>query len=134
MERLTIPDVRVDEHTIRRTFVDAGTVRARAMEFYWRLKDYEDTGLTPQEIASMRNTLGNIGATVYVLLQDGAIYYPETNGWYISEEFIGAISRAGFWLGKPEDGVYVSDDRIGKTVFFTREEAEQALRKEKVKK
>ena len=24
MERLTIPDVRVDEHTIRRTFVDAG--------------------------------------------------------------------------------------------------------------
>ena len=99
-----------------------------------RLAAYEDTGLTPQEIASMRNTLGNIGATVYVLLQDGAIYYPETNGWYISEEFIGAISRAGFWLGKPEDGVYVSDDRIGKTVFFTREEAEQALRKEKVKK
>ena len=50
MERLTIPDVRVDEHTIRRTFVDAGAVRAHAMEFYWRLKDYEDTGLLPDEI------------------------------------------------------------------------------------
>ena len=97
-----------------------------------RLKDSEDTGLTPQEIASMRNTLGNIGATVYVLLQDGAIYYPETNGWYISEEFIGAISLAGFWLGEPEDGVYVSDNRIGKTVFFTREEAERALEEEAV--
>ncbi len=50
MDRLTVPDVRVDEHTIRRTFVDAGAVRAHAMEFYWRLKDYEDTGLLPDEI------------------------------------------------------------------------------------
>ena len=50
MERLTIPDVRVDENTIRRTFVDAGAVRVRAMEFYWRLKAYEDKGLLPDEI------------------------------------------------------------------------------------
>lgn len=49
MERLTIPDVRVDEHTIRRTFVAAEAVRNRAMEFYWRLKDYEDTGLEPEQ-------------------------------------------------------------------------------------
>lgn len=50
MERLTIPDVRVDEHTTRRTMIDARAVKKHAMDFYWRLKAYEDTGLTPEEI------------------------------------------------------------------------------------
>ena len=50
MERLTIPDVRVDEHTTRRTMIDARAVKKHAMEFYWRLKAYEDTGRTPEEI------------------------------------------------------------------------------------
>ena len=44
MERLTIPDVRVDEHTTRRTMIDGEAVREHAMDFYWRLKAYEDTG------------------------------------------------------------------------------------------
>ena len=50
MERLTIPDVRVDEHPTRRTIIDARVVREHAMDFYWRLKAYEDTGLEPEEI------------------------------------------------------------------------------------
>ena len=50
MERLTIPDVRVDEHTTRKTIIDARAVREHAMDFYWRLKAYEDTGLEPEEI------------------------------------------------------------------------------------
>lgn len=54
MERLTIPDVRVDEHTTRRTIIDARAVREHAMDFYWRLKAYEDTELTPDEIKSMQ--------------------------------------------------------------------------------
>ena len=49
MERLTIPDEKIDERTTRRTFVDAVAVREHAMEFYWRLKAYEDTGLTPEQ-------------------------------------------------------------------------------------
>ena len=53
MDRLTIPDVKLDEHTTRRTMIDGEAVRERAMEIYWRLKDYEDTGLTPAEIHSM---------------------------------------------------------------------------------
>ena len=51
MERLTIPDVRVDEHTTRRTMIDGEAVREHAMDFYWRLKAYEDTGLTPEDCA-----------------------------------------------------------------------------------
>ena len=54
MERLTIPDVRVDEHTTRRTMIDARAVKKSAMDFYWRLKAYEDTGLTPDEIRAMQ--------------------------------------------------------------------------------
>ncbi len=42
MERLTIPDVKIDEKTTKRAFVDGDTVRACAMEFYWRLKKIED--------------------------------------------------------------------------------------------
>ena len=160
MERLTIPDVRVDEHTTCRTIIDARAVREHAMDFYWRLKAYEDTGLTPQEVLSMKfewcammdalNSIGGgytrlrelaeadrdgrlvvrpyrIGETVYALLKDGAIFYPETNGWYISEEIVGAISHDGFYLGDPVDDVYTPDSEIGKTVFLTKKAAKAAL-------
>lgn len=50
MERLTIPYERIDEHTTRRKFIDVEAVREHAMGFYWRLKAYEDTGLTPEEV------------------------------------------------------------------------------------
>ena len=53
MERLTIPDVRVDEHTTRRTMIDARAVKKHAMEFYWRLKAYEDTERTPEEVTAL---------------------------------------------------------------------------------
>lgn len=53
MERLTVPDVRVDEHTTRRSIIDGNAVREHAMEIYWRLKDYEDTGLTPGDIKEL---------------------------------------------------------------------------------
>ena len=68
-----------------------------------------------------------IGATAYILIQDSAIFYPETNGWYIVEETIDAITQDGFYLGTAEDGDFRPNDAIGKTVFLTREEAEKAL-------
>lgn len=42
MDRLTIPDVQIDEHTTRRTIIDGNAVREHAMEFYWRLKAIEN--------------------------------------------------------------------------------------------
>ena len=53
MERLTIPDVRVDEHTTRRTMIDVRAVKKHAMDFYWRLKAYEDTERTPEEVTAL---------------------------------------------------------------------------------
>ena len=54
MERLTIPDVRVDEHTTRRSFIDVLAVREHAMKIYWRLKAYEDTGLYPESVEALK--------------------------------------------------------------------------------
>lgn len=68
-----------------------------------------------------------IGATAYILIQDSSIFYPETNGWYIVEETIDAITQDGFYLGAAEDGDFRPNDAIGKAVFLTREEAEKAL-------
>lgn len=42
MERLTIPDVRVNKNTIKRSVIDARKVKELAMEIYWRLKAIED--------------------------------------------------------------------------------------------
>ena len=68
-----------------------------------------------------------IDAAVYVLVKDEAVFYPETNGWYIGKETIGAITQDGFYLGDPEEGNFEPNDEIGKTVFLTCEEAEAAL-------
>ena len=59
MERLTVPDVRVDERTVRRAIIDGEAVRERAMEIYWRLKAYEDTGLMPNDVTDMMAANGN---------------------------------------------------------------------------
>lgn len=53
MDRLTIPDVRVDEHTTRRSVIDVEAVREHAMKIYWRLKAYEDTKRTPEQIEAL---------------------------------------------------------------------------------
>lgn len=68
-----------------------------------------------------------IGGTVYLLLQDDVKHNPETCGWYISEDRVGAIAEGGFYLGDPADDVYVRNEEIREEVFLTREEAEKAL-------
>lgn len=53
MERMTVPDKRIDEHTTGRTAIDANKVREHAMDFYLALKRYEDTGLEPEGIVAL---------------------------------------------------------------------------------
>lgn len=125
--------------------------------FVDRLAAYEDTGLTPEQCENAKTIIESafsddtqkaerirellkadkdgrlvvlpcrIGSTVYVLIQDNTIFYPETNGWYIGEDTIDAIAKDGFYLGNPEDGDFRPNDAIGEIVFLTREEAERAL-------
>lgn len=42
MERLTIPDVRIDEKTKKITVIDGNKVKEYAMEIYWHLKKIEE--------------------------------------------------------------------------------------------
>lgn len=162
MERLTIPDVRVDEHTIRRAFVDVEAVRDRAMEFYWRLKAYEDKGLLPDEILpkekadeialSLMRLADLESFAPYDRLRElaesdsegRAVVLPCKVGQrvfalmdtdkHISEcevKRIGMGNKNGFIGLEPigtrgrEYGVALNG--FGKTVFLTREEAENAL-------
>ena len=50
MERLTRTTERLNARTRRRAYYK---VRENAMAFYWRLKAYEDTGLTPEQIKAV---------------------------------------------------------------------------------
>ena len=54
MRRLTIPDVRVDEHTTRRSVIDVAAVREHAMEIYHQLKIYEDIAELCGGVARLR--------------------------------------------------------------------------------
>lgn len=54
MERLTVPSKQIGEHTTQRTVIDGAAVRERAMEIYWRLKAYEDTGMEPEICAEYK--------------------------------------------------------------------------------
>ena len=151
MERLTIPDVRVDEHTTRRTVIDARAVREHAMDFYWRLKAYEDTGLMPDEIKSMQGEhfsgleMAKLHSALMELKKyqeadkDGRlVVLPCKVGDTLFRVFAGEILEhkvrnmrylaiQGRWdIDTTPFCSYVASF-IGKTIFLTHEEAEAAL-------
>lgn len=110
----------------------------REGRYYIVLRDAEQEGVKRLRELAKADKEGRVavlpcevGSTVYVLIQDNAIFYPETNGWYIGEDTIDAIAQDGFYLGNPEDGNFWPNDAIGEIVFLTREEAEKALEVEK---
>lgn len=150
MERLTIPDVRVDEHTTRRTIIDARAVREHAMDFYWRLKAYEDTGLMPDEIKSMQGKhfsglemaklhsalmelkkyqeADKDGRLVVLPCKVGDMVYFALLGRIIEKQVFSIVSFSDstrIYCGGTSE--YFRPEDIGKTFFLTREEAEKAL-------
>lgn len=89
MDRLTIPDEHI-EGGIRRTVIDARAVRKEAMTIYWALKEYEDTGLTPQEIENRKRLSGWILLSEYLPDKSGTYYLVTTTrspkiemAWYL---------------------------------------------------
>lgn len=157
MERLTVPDVRVDEHTPRRSIIDGNAVREHAMEIYWRLKDYEDTGLMPAEVHSMygewcamMSVLNGIGSyerlrelaeadkderLVVLPCKVGDTVWANLDGMRHTRkcviEFANIGSHVTTIVFSTVDGLReqygVNPISFGKTVFLTREEAEKAL-------
>ena len=146
MERLTIPDVRVDEHTTRRSVIDVAAVREHAMEFYFRLKAYEDTGLEPEAVETVKlalcakhmvdlETLNNTPISRLVELaeadKDGRVLILPcklgTKVYRIRYEIADYPDEPDLEIADTWFTPEYRDD-IGKTVFLTRAEAERALK------
>lgn len=150
MERLTIPDVRVDEHTTRRTMIDARAVKKSAMDFYWRLKAYEDTKRTPEEIdmdheaaEQLRHLcrdydLDRLEELVKADKDGRVVTRPCKVGDTLFRVFAGEILEhkvrnmrylaiQGRWDIDTYPFCAYVESSIGKTIFLTREKAEAAL-------
>lgn len=149
MERLTIPDVLVDEHTTRRTMIDVEAVREHAMDLYWRLKAYEDTHMMPSDVTSMRMDMAIIaalfngidvdrmkelaeadrdGRVVVLPCKVGDTVYFDLLERIIEKQVFSIVSFSNstrIYCGGTSE--YFRPEDIGKTFFLTREEAEKAL-------
>lgn len=148
MGRLTIPDVRVDEHTTRRSVIDVAAVREHAMEFYCRLKAYEDTGIEPEAVETVKlalaakhmvdlETLNNTPISRLVELaeadKDGrVVVLPckvyETDGVRVYEHTVREV------IYETAGGPAFDKNAIGKSIFLTRAEAERAIQEMEDKK
>lgn len=53
MERITVPAERLPNGITRMQVIDSRKVKEHAMELYWRLKEYEDTGLSPEDVTDL---------------------------------------------------------------------------------
>lgn len=153
MERLTIPDVKIDEKTTKRVIVDGDAVRACAMEFYWRLKKIEDILGDDYDLDRLRELVeaDRDGRCVVLPCKDWLEFvFGEQEVFFAlddsyEEEQIREITvrnenrftwyngwETVVFNGTDENGLdyefYPSD--IGDTVFLTREAAEVALKGE----
>ena len=150
MKRLTIPDVRVDDHTTRRTMIDVEAVREHAMDFYWRLKAYEDTGLEPAMCANYKTfedeaiSKGVPFKRIVALMEAdraGRLVVPPCK---VGDTVYRIVRDADPHIARDEvRNMYFADDmtlcvelvggriilseKFGKTVFLTRDAAEKAL-------
>lgn len=130
MERLTIPDVRIDKNTIQRSIIDAEKVKQCAMEIYWRLKSIEDA---VADAESEYYNLDRIRELVeadrdgrcVVLPKDGMVYYIEEVGgkkWIGNKPIKQITVKCGWGIASIEFSLFDA----GK--YFTREAAEAALK------
>ena len=152
MERLTIPDVRVDEHTTRRSVIDVAAVREHAMEFYCRLKAYEDTGLEPEAVETVKLALAakhmvdleTLNNTPISRLVEFAEADKDGRVLILPCKLGTKVYRIRYTIADypDEPDLEIADtwftpeyrEDIGKTVFLTREEAERALQEMEGKK
>nr|DAG22624.1 MAG TPA: hypothetical protein [Caudoviricetes sp.] len=133
MERLTIPDVRVDEHTTRRSVIDVLAVQKHAMEIYHQLKIYEDIAELCGGFDRLRELAEadkdgrcvvlpcKVGDTVWRIIRDGEphITRDEVRDMYFADDMTPCVELVG--------GRVTFTEKFGKTVFLSREEAERAL-------
>ena len=110
MERLTIPDVRVDEHTTRRSVIDVLAVQEHAMEIYHQLKIYEDIAELCGGFARLRELAeadkdGRVvvlpckGYSSIDIARDGVSYRPDHWNIYLTAYAHGQNTPSGLKVG-----------------------------------
>lgn len=142
MERLTVADDILENGKRRCHLIDGREVRNHAMEFYWRLKEYEDLGLTPERIEVMQQHNHilieqlaeyqrlekqglllklpcKVGDKIYVI-EDGYMYDFKIDNIDVRKENGEYIFCLAFMDFKAND--------FGKIVFLSEEEAEAKLK------
>ena len=72
MNRFTIPDEPIEGGT-RRRVIDTRAVRQEAMTIYWLLKEYEDTGMEPEEIKELLNSYNAVCKALGVIKKEMVI-------------------------------------------------------------
>ena len=122
MERLTIPDVRIDEKTKKITVIDSNKVRENAMEIYWHLKEIEDILGDNYDLDRLRELVeaDKEGRCVVLPCKEGAIL--QRDGFNLEADHWNIILTAF-----AEDESTKSGHRVK---LFHVEEAEAALKGE----
>ena len=153
MERLTIPDVRIDEKTKKITVIDSNKVRENAMEIYWHLKEIEDILGADYDLDRLRELVeaDKEGRCVVLpcsgwmetVFGDQETFYGIDHDYLenpVREISVDSSDRCTWYdgwktvviKGYDENGCdwEFSPEEIGKTVFRTREAAEATLKGE----
>lgn len=122
------------------SFCESGSCTQRKV--WERLKAYEDTGLTPEDVAAMRHTLDEYHKVADPLLRaqaDGRLVVPPCKvGDTLFRVFAGEILEhkvrnmrylaiQGRWDIDTTPFCSYVESSIGKTIFLTRKEAKKAL-------
>lgn len=143
MERLTIPDVRLDGNTIKRSIIDAQKVKECAMELYWRLKDIEDAIADEEseeyDLSRLREMVQADKDERCVMLpcklhdkvffiENGCVKETEVDSFHNWTSGRWKISTHTDRMFDHWKGYEIDFSGIGKTVFLTRESAEAALK------
>lgn len=138
MERLTIPDVRVDEHTTRRSVIDVLAVQEHAMEIYHQLKIYEDIAELCGGFARLRELAeaDKDGRVVVMPCKFGDKLY-RVFGEEIQEFTVSNIKYMGLqhrWSVDTTPFILYAENLIGTELFLAREEAARAIQEMEGKK
>lgn len=143
MERLTIPDVKLDKNTISRSIIDAEKVKECAMEIYWRLKALEDAVADEEseeyDIDRLRDLVeaDRGGRCIVLPCKVGDTIYKLFCGDIVELEVERIVCwSSGYWKMNAHTeysradwkGFEIDFSDFGKTVFLTREAAEAALK------
>ena len=116
MERLTVPGKKLEDGRTVMPIIDGRAVREHAMEFYWRLKEYEDL----EEQGLLLKLLCKVGDKAYHVIKDDIAEPPI----YISEHEIQDVSAKAVYFA---DDWWTFEEMHEMNAFLNKAEAEKTL-------